>query len=216
MLRCLKSKVPFQAFSGASQNGVISPGPGTSSRAHCGATNRLGHDEICIRREPWAVARHEQAKRAIGTALATLEGVQVHLEPLIAGTQRRNDIRITGSASSGLSSEDIDITIVSLASANSQTAMLPFVTTEDDSVAERTAKLIQKPLNSVAREKRRRHPSSDRPFRPFVLSLGGTMETKARDALKLWKSIMTGGVYSLLVRRLSLGLLRARARCFEL
>jgi hypothetical protein len=41
------------------------------------------------------------------------------------------------------------------------------------------------------------------------------METDARDALKLWKSIMTGGVYSLLVRRLSLGLLRARARCFE-
>jgi hypothetical protein len=34
------------------------------------------------------------------------------------------------------------------------------------------------------------------------------MEMDARDALKLWKSIMTGGVYSLLVRRLSLGLLR--------
>jgi hypothetical protein len=42
------------------------------------------------------VARHEQAKRAIGTALGTLEGVQVHLEPLITGTQRRNDLRITG------------------------------------------------------------------------------------------------------------------------
>jgi hypothetical protein len=37
------------------------------------------------------------------------------------------------------------------------------------------------------------------------------METDAWDALKLWKSIMTGGVYSLLVRRLSLGLLRAAA-----
>jgi hypothetical protein len=40
-------------------------------------------------------------------------------------------------------------------------------------------------------------------------------ETDAREALKFWKSIMTGGVYSLLVKRLSLGLLRARARCFE-
>jgi hypothetical protein len=37
------------------------------------------------------------------------------------------------------------------------------------------------------------------------------METEARVAPKLCKSIMTGGVYSLLVRRLSLGLLRARA-----
>jgi hypothetical protein len=40
----------------------------------------------------------------------------------------------------------------------------------------------------------------DRPFRPFILSLGGVMETDARDALKLWKSIMIEGVYSLLVR----------------
>jgi hypothetical protein len=41
------------------------------------------------------------------------------------------------------------------------------------------------------------------------------MEREARDALKVWKTVLTGGVYSLLVRRLSLGLLRARARCFE-
>ncbi|RSH94163.1 hypothetical protein EHS25_003966 [Saitozyma podzolica] len=98
------------------------------------------------RRAPWTVARHEQAKHTIGTALATLAGVQVHLEPLITGTQRRNDIRITGSASSGLSSEDIDITITSLASQASQTATLPLAATEDDSMTERTAKLVAKHL----------------------------------------------------------------------
>jgi hypothetical protein len=41
------------------------------------------------------------------------------------------------------------------------------------------------------------------------------METEARDALDLWKSAMTGGKYSLLVRKHSLRLLRTRARCFE-
>jgi hypothetical protein len=41
------------------------------------------------------------------------------------------------------------------------------------------------------------------------------MEAEARDALKLWKWIMTGGVYSLLIRRFSFGLLRTRARYFE-
>jgi hypothetical protein len=85
-------------------------------------------------------------------------------------------------------------------------------------MAERTSKLVEKHLNSVAREKRRRYPPSHRPLRPFVLSLGGMMETDARDALKLRKTIMTRGVYSLyslLIRWLSLGLLRARARCFE-
>jgi hypothetical protein len=77
------------------------------------------------------MARHEQAKRAVGTAVGTVEGVQVHPEPLITGTQRRNDIRITGSAAIGLSREDIDITIVSLASLDSQTATLPLATTGD-------------------------------------------------------------------------------------
>jgi hypothetical protein len=193
---------------------TLHPGAATHCR-HCGAPNQLGHEEICLRRAPWTVVRHEQAKLTIGTALATLERLQVHLEPLITFSQRRNDIRITGSATSGLSSEDNDITIVSLASQDFQTATLPLATTEDDSATERTTKLVQKHLNTVAREKRRRHLSSDRPCRPFILSLGGTMETDARDALKLWKSIMTGGVYSRLIRRLSLGLLRARAPCFE-
>jgi hypothetical protein len=41
------------------------------------------------------------------------------------------------------------------------------------------------------------------------------MEAGARGALKLWKSTMMGGVYSLLVRKLSLGFLRARAPCIE-
>ncbi|RSH95776.1 hypothetical protein EHS25_000868 [Saitozyma podzolica] len=141
--------------------------------------------------------------------------MQVHLEPLITGTQRRNHIRISGSASSGLGSEDIDIAIVSLASQDSKTATLPLAAAGDDSAAERMAKLVHKHLNAVASEKRRRHLPTDRPFRPFVLSLGGRMETDARDALKLWKSIMRGGIYSLLDRLLSLGLLRARARCFE-
>jgi hypothetical protein len=89
------------------------------------------------------------------------------------------------------------------------------VTTEDDSAAQRAAKLVEKHLNDAAREKRCRHPPSDRPFRPLVLSLGGMMETEARNALKFWKSIITGGVYSLPLRRLSLGSLRSRARCFE-
>jgi hypothetical protein len=80
-------------------------------------------------------------------------------------------------------SERIDITIVSLASQDSQTATQPFVTTEDDSAGQRAAKLIEKHLNAVARGKRRRHPPSDRPFRPFVLSLGGMMETEAKNPL---------------------------------
>jgi hypothetical protein len=52
-------------------------------------------------------------------------------------------------------------------------------------------------------------------MQPLTLSLGGMMETDVRDALKLWKPVMMGGLYSLVFRKLSLRLLRARARCFE-
>jgi hypothetical protein len=52
-----------------------------------GLANGLGHDEICVRRAPWMVTRPEQAKRAIGKALVTVDGVlvQVHLKPFITG-----------------------------------------------------------------------------------------------------------------------------------
>lgn len=74
---------------------------------------------------------------------------------------------------------------------------MPLVATEDDSAAERTAMLVETRLNAVASGKRPPHPPSDRPVRPFVLSLGGMMETDATEALKPRKSIMIGGVYSL-------------------
>jgi hypothetical protein len=44
-----------------------------------------------------------------------------------------------------------------------------------------------------------------------MLSLGGKMEIAPRGAINLFKSIITGGVHSILVRRLSLVLLRARS-----
>jgi hypothetical protein len=52
----------------------------------------------------------------------------------------------TASASSGLGCEDMDNTIVSLASQDSRTATLPLASAEDKSVPERTAKLIEKHL----------------------------------------------------------------------
>jgi hypothetical protein len=51
--------------------------------------------------------------------------------------------------------------------------LLPSGATEDDCAAKRTATLVEKHLNAVARgmatQKRRRHPSPDRPSRPLVL-----------------------------------------------
>jgi hypothetical protein len=117
-------------------------------------------------------------------------------------TSLANSVRRVRTAGSPAPSQAIDDTLIALPIKLGGLGILSCKIT----------KLVQKHLNAVAREKRRRALPSDRPFTPFVLSFGGTMETDARDALKLWKSIMTEGVYSLLIRRLSLGLLRTRAR----
>jgi hypothetical protein len=108
-----------------------------------------------------------------GALLDAFKSFKPDTAPGISGWTHHllDDIRITGWASSGLGSQDIDIAIVSLASQDFQTATRPLATTGDYSVAERTAKLVEKHLNPEAREKRRRHPPSDGPFRPFVFSL---------------------------------------------
>ena len=41
------------------------------------------------------------------------------------------------------------------------------------------------------------------------------MESGTRDALQLWKGVMTGGTYSYMIRRLNLALLKARVRNVE-
>jgi hypothetical protein len=145
------------------------------------------------------LTKHEQAKRAIGIALVTLDAVQFHSNPLSPVTHQRSDVRIAGSASRSLSSEDIDIIIVSLASRASQTLTPPLAATQDGSAAQRTPKLVPKNHNAVEKEKPRRPPLSERLFRPLLMSLGFIVETEDREALRLWESCVTGGIDSALV-----------------
>ncbi|KAI5448753.1 hypothetical protein NCC49_000787, partial [Naganishia albida] len=80
----------------------------------CSAENSAGHAEVCVGRKRWITARHEQVKRAIASCLNRIQGVRVEVEPSIGATNRRNDIRVTGSNDSGLSNHEYDVTIVSL------------------------------------------------------------------------------------------------------
>jgi hypothetical protein len=105
-------------------------------------------------------------------SLVTSDGVQVHLERFITGTQQRSEIRTTGSPSRSLSSQDIDVIIVSLPPGHPRP---PRHTWQQHagSAAQRTHKLVAKHHNPVEKEKPRRRPLSDRPFRPLVMSLRG-------------------------------------------
>jgi hypothetical protein len=195
---------------------------------HCGSTNPLGHDEVCTQRWSWAVGRHELVKKAIGQALSSLEGMTVHLEPAAEGGRRRNDIQAIGSRPTGLASQEFDVTITSLMSQHANISTNSISTrsgaqldTVDDgsmdaSAAKVSSLLIHRHLDSVAHRKGSHRPDSMIPFCPLVFSSGGMMEKGTAEALKRWKELMNEGVYSFLVRRLSVCLLRGRVRSFEL
>ncbi|GFZ50353.1 hypothetical protein JCM24511_08110 [Saitozyma sp. JCM 24511] len=155
-------------------------------------TNIFGYPEVCLQRKSWRVARHEGAKRTIGQALASTPGTRVRLEPLLHLTSRRNDIQ-----SSPWQAKDARATY------------FPNQDTEP-------SRLVNKYLDSVADHKVRHRPSSNLPFHPIVLSLGGMRNGSTTKVFASWKRVMTRGTYNLMLKRLSLCLLQARVRSFEL
>jgi hypothetical protein len=189
--------------------------PGSAVCPMCGILNSAGHAEVCTKGTKWTIARHEQVKYAIKRALETAEGVQVRLEPFIADTNRRNDLRVTGSEASGLSNHEYDITVVSLARRDAVATSIP-LPTQTTKPAERGHALIKKFLDSKAAEKRRRLPTNDIPFTPLVFTVGGMMDDDTGKCLKAWQQSVTASVFSTLCQNLSLILLRAKAKSFVL
>jgi hypothetical protein len=180
--------------------------------ASCGEANFFGHPEVCLQRKPWRVARHEGAKGIIGQALDSTPGTQVRLEPLGNQTSRRNDIQVItllGSQATGLANAEYDLTVVSLANKHARSTSLPNQDTDP-------SRLVNKYLDSVADHKVRHRPSSNLPFHPIVFSLSGTMNGSTAKVFASWKRVMTRGTYNLMLKRLSLCLLQARVRSFEL
>jgi hypothetical protein len=178
----------------------------------CGQASFFGHPEVCLQRKLWRVARHEGAKRIIGQALASTPGTRVRLEPLGHQTSRRHDIQVItllGSQATGLANAEYDLTVVSLVNNDARATTLP---NQDND----PFRLVNKYLDSVADHKVRHSPTSNLPFHPIVFSVGGMMNGSTTKVFASWKRVMTRGTYDLMLKRLSLGLLQARTRSFEL
>ena len=181
----------------------------------CSAENLAGHAEVCVGRKRWITARHEQVKRAIASCLNRIQGVRVEVEPSIGATNRRNDIRVTGSNDSGLANHEYDVTIVSLFTRDSnETRLLPSL--QPTSPAEKSHALITKFLNAVAAKKVNRLPANSVPFSPLVFTVGGMMEAATTKCLKTWQDAMPASAFKSLCNQLSLVLLRARTKTFVL
>ena len=204
----------FQVSTGLHVKTLI-PGPGAVCN-QCGLqTLEVGHAEVCVHRHNWSTARHEQVKRAIASALSKIQGVAVVVEPLIGGTARRNDIRITGNPMSGVARHEYDVTVVSLSTRDSVNTRIPPNLLPEDPVA-RCYALIAKFLDSKAEDKIRRLPRNGIPFTPLVFTVGGMMDKGTVEVMKLWQDTMPPAAFSTLCQQLSLILLKARARSFVL
>jgi hypothetical protein len=178
-------------------------------------TKRLVQGEIGLGRVPGTVARHEQDRRTIRTALATLDGVPVRLEQsLLSPIHRGNDKRITGTAASGLKRGHWHYhRLLGLASfSDCRASPGCYIRSENDSMVKMIAKLVEKQLGMIAREKRCRHPPRTA-LSKIAWTYGGDRYQIRRGASG--NQTCLEGVHSLLIRKLSFGLLRARGRWFE-
>jgi hypothetical protein len=177
--------------------------------------NSAGHAEVCTRRKLWNIARHEQVKRAIGAALSKVEGAKVIVEPNIGKTNRRKDIRFTGTGARGVAKHEHDVTVVSLSTRDSMAAHFP-PNLSPTNPAERCHGLIAQFLTKVASNKIRRLPANNIPFTLLVFTISGLMDEGTVNSLKLWKGMIPASAFTTLCQQLSLILLRARAKSFEL
>ena len=187
--------------------------PSRPSCRLCGDVATFGHDEVCNwRRDRHTIARHDQVVLVIGHALQSLDA-RIDIEPHTYEGRRRNDICVAGSGRRGTTTTDYDIKVYSLMAGHAHltTSRKPVNSTIiDHSVAQ-----CGKFLSGVAKSAETRRPWAIGDFRPLVFSLGGLMEKKTGTELLKWKTEMTDIVHEAMVRRVSLVLLRARAKVYE-
>ncbi|RSH94185.1 hypothetical protein EHS25_003988 [Saitozyma podzolica] len=148
--------------------------------------------------KPALIPTHDTGRRSVSSAHPSHSSIK--FPGIIKHTAEAIPLGATG-----LANAEYDLTVVSLASKDARAPYLPNQDTDP-----------QQYLDPVADHKVRHRPRSNLPFQPIVLSLGGMMNGSTTKVFASWKRVMTSGTYNLMLKRLSLGLLRARVRSFEL
>ena len=191
---------------------TLCPGP-LDFCVDCGESSPFGHDEACTGRAPVTLGRHEQVKRLVNNTLSSNSKFRVVLEPLVPGTQLRTDLRITGP--DGV--KEIDITVVSLASQDARSLSTCAHSDTSLSLVDRSRRAVTDVLSAAAHGKTLKYGRRvSAPFRPFVLSSGGAVESGALKLLDGWRGTLAPSAYSHFARVLSLILVKSRSRLMRL
>ena len=80
---------------------------------------------------------------------------------------------------------------------------------------DRTLAAANRYLTSIAAEARRKAPTSVGKFTGLVFSLGGIVEVETGRQLQAWKEVVGEAVWSWTMRRVAVGLVKARARTWS-
>lgn len=141
--------------------------------------------------------RHNRVRDAMISALRTSEKLEVEREPNIPGAAHRNDIRITGNASSRIARESYDISITALGA--KRYYQLRNASIDDSHSPE---DLVKGVFKQVADEKRRRLPITQNPIPlfPLILSTGGYIDNEYNAVMDRRKSVMGLGAFGRMER----------------
>jgi hypothetical protein len=192
---------------------------------HCAAPAALGHEELCRgpTRAQFTIVRHNGIVRAIADALRTVGDTRVEVEPVTVdfGSHRRNDLRVWGSVRLGNATSEHDVKVYSILgdkvhkSTGTVRSGLTDAPAEDATPWDKTLVQLQRYLNSVHRETVRNVAGGMGQFSPLVFSAGGLVEKETGKRMAEWQAKVSEVAWEWMLRRMSLGLVRARARTWE-
>ncbi len=187
--------------------------------AWCGRENALGHDELCLKRPRLTSSRHDSVVRAIGGALSTLPFVDVSCEPHTFEARRRNDIRVNGSGAAGIRDVDYDVKVYSLLGENRRAAVVSATQasiTETVSLRDLVSSRLIDDLASIERLAETNRPLAPGGFQALAFSTGGLMGKATAEELGRVGKTMGRVVNERMMGNVSLALLKARARTFDM
>jgi len=175
-----------------------------------------------------ATIRHNHVKISLIRGLETFLGAQVSNEPTNGVSSRRNDIRwesqncfrLTGGADCRGAVTDFDVTVVSPHSVLARQICATVSRTHSDLPPD---ELVKKLLSTVMDRKHqdkvaRLPPQGDTraTFHPLVFTTGGSIGDATWDTIQGCKASFCPGAFDLMMRRMSVALLRARGRTLTL
>ncbi|UOH81167.1 hypothetical protein LQV05_003833 [Cryptococcus neoformans] len=179
----------------------------------CGSDSPLGHDELCRSRNSWAQRRHDSINRIIHRGLQSIEGAVVSIEPRTLEGQRRNDLRVRGRC--GLHATDYDLKVYCLndRDARSTTSAKPAASSLTNHILNRCLSWLDKVSENATRKAPATHSGL---FKAVVLSTGGLVSRETADEMRRWRKEMGPMAFEGMMKKISLELVRARARTFAI